>query len=193
MIDNESDPGLCGIAFKEWAGVCEAIGAGRQSLIVRKGGIAEGPSGFVPEHSAFWLYPTHVHEAQQGLKGELASTVAPTIPSDRVEMKTLVRVEHVRFVSDLDALARLAEHHVWTEETVRKRFEYRKPGLWVLLVRAFRQVPGHLVRITPEQAGCKTWVTLETRLPTAGLAPVLEHDRHTKRLARIMMALGQEP
>ena len=30
------------IGFKEWAIVCEALGRGRQSVILRKGGIAEG-------------------------------------------------------------------------------------------------------------------------------------------------------
>src|SRR5690349_18365047 len=61
-------PGSCRVAFKEWSGVCDALVEGRQSLIVRKGGIAEGPRGFAPEHAAFWLYPTHVHEAEQGLR-----------------------------------------------------------------------------------------------------------------------------
>ena len=37
-------PETCSIAFKEWAGVCAALAEGRQSLIVRKGGIAEGPA-----------------------------------------------------------------------------------------------------------------------------------------------------
>ena len=61
-------PDSCSVAFKEWAGVCDALADGRQSLILRKGGIAEGPRGFVPEHSTFWLYPTRVHEAGQGLR-----------------------------------------------------------------------------------------------------------------------------
>src|SRR5881227_1925455 len=61
-------PDACAVAFKEWAGVCDALGTGRQSLILRKGGVSEGPGGFRPEHPAFWLYPTHVHEAEQGLK-----------------------------------------------------------------------------------------------------------------------------
>ena len=34
------------IAFKEWAIICEALGAGVQSIILRKGGIHEGREGF---------------------------------------------------------------------------------------------------------------------------------------------------
>ena len=63
-------PESCGIAFKEWASVCDALLEGRQTIILRKGGISEGtaPGVFVPEHSEFWLYPTWVHQAEQGVR-----------------------------------------------------------------------------------------------------------------------------
>ena len=64
----------CAVAFKEWAGICDALIAGRQSIVVRKGGISEsaGPGVFVPEHSEFWLFPTWVHQAEQGLSARTA-------------------------------------------------------------------------------------------------------------------------
>jgi len=58
------------------ARICDALAEGRQSLILRKGGIAEGPRGFVPEHDTFWLYPTHVHQAEQGLRHATADVDA---------------------------------------------------------------------------------------------------------------------
>ncbi len=33
--------------FKEWSSVCQAIADGRQTIIIRKGGIAEGRDGFM--------------------------------------------------------------------------------------------------------------------------------------------------
>jgi hypothetical protein len=42
------------MAFKEWAVVCEALGSGRQSVILRKGGIAEGREGFAFLHREFF-------------------------------------------------------------------------------------------------------------------------------------------
>ena len=42
--------------------MCEALGAGRQSIILRKGGIAEGREGFSFKHSQFFLFPTWFHE-----------------------------------------------------------------------------------------------------------------------------------
>ena len=59
------------IAFKEWAAVCRALADGTQTVILRKGGIAEVGGEFKPEHSRFWLYPTHYHEQHRhGLKPE---------------------------------------------------------------------------------------------------------------------------
>ncbi len=55
---------LCRTAFKEWAAVCAALSAGRQTVILRKGGIAEGPGGFQPEHGEFWLLPTRFTSGQ---------------------------------------------------------------------------------------------------------------------------------
>ncbi|MCX7421045.1 MAG: DUF1802 family protein, partial [Planctomycetia bacterium] len=50
------------IAFKEWAVVCAALAQGRQSLILRKGGIHEGCESFRVQHDEFWLYPTAFHQ-----------------------------------------------------------------------------------------------------------------------------------
>ena len=48
-------------AFKEWQVIVEALGAGEQILILRKGGIAEGREGFSVQESRFWLFPTQFH------------------------------------------------------------------------------------------------------------------------------------
>ena len=60
------------IAFKEWAVICRALAEGRQSLILRKGGIAEAGGQFRPEHDRFLLYPTYFHEQHHtGTKADL--------------------------------------------------------------------------------------------------------------------------
>jgi hypothetical protein len=50
------------VGFKEWANVCEALGRGEQTVLLRKGGIAEGRDGFGFRHSGFFLFPTFFHE-----------------------------------------------------------------------------------------------------------------------------------
>ncbi len=122
-------PPTCGIAFKEWSGVCSALASGRQSLILRKGGIAEESGAFRPEHPVFWLFPTHLHEQQQGLREPV-----PELPAGEgvVTLPALVVVSRVEWLDDPARLEALVDLHIWSDETISKRFVYRRPGLWVL-------------------------------------------------------------
>src|SRR3954463_14224692 len=115
-------PDSCPVAFKEWAGVCDALGSGRQSLILRKGGVAEGPGGFRPEHPAFWLYPTQVHEAEQGLRTPTRPMAAD--PPGVVAINSLAVVEWTGRVDRVEQLATIEGLHDWTEATVLGRFHY---------------------------------------------------------------------
>jgi hypothetical protein len=56
------------VGFKEWAIVCEALGRGRQSIILRKGVIAEGRDGFSFRHREFFLFPTYFHEQPEKVR-----------------------------------------------------------------------------------------------------------------------------
>ncbi len=187
-------PPACPVAFKEWAGVVAALADGRQSLILRKGGIdeAEGPGRFRAEHDAFWLYPTWVHQAQQGLRVD-----APEPPDDLeafVPLTSLARVVDVARLDDPDLLPKLEPFHVWTEETVARRFRYRQPGLWVLTVRVFQRPKPLRWPVTPAQAGCKTWVDLEGEPPSQdGLTPALgdaEFDRRREAIRETLASRG---
>jgi hypothetical protein len=195
LVSGSAPAGWCAVAFKEWAGVCDALLQGRQSIIVRKGGIREGPGpgGFVPEHAEFWLYPTAVHQAQQGLRqADEAVPPQPADPGGSLPIRALARVELIGYVRDEATLPALEGFHVFTAETIRKRFHYRTPGLWVLGTRIWRREPALAIRATPEQAGCKTWVDLDTALPTAGLVPVLDDDAWAGRLARLRSVLDRD-
>jgi hypothetical protein len=185
-------PATCGVAFKEWAGICDALVAGRQSLIVRKGGIAEGPHGFVPEHEAFWLYPTRVHEAAQGLRDTPAGSAKPVeAPPGTVQLRALAVVDSIAFVDREETLPALRDLHAWSDETIAGRFRYRRPGLWVLGVRVFaRRGEPHLLAVTAEQAGCKTWVSLDPPPETAGAEPVLDDADFARRREQLEAALG---
>ncbi|MEW4567242.1 DUF1802 family protein [Tautonia sp. JC769] len=188
----ESFPPACAIAFKEWAGVCDALAQGRQSLILRKGGIAEDAGVFRPEHSSFWLYPTHLHEVQQGLRDDGPPTSARAVPPGMLELPALVQVECLVWVDDVDRLDAVSELHVWTAETVLKRFAYRKPGLWVLGVRVFRAEPPPRIVVTPEQTGCKSWVPLGDPVGTDTLIPTLDDRTLDHRLERIRALAGAD-
>lgn len=181
-------PPTCDVGFKEWSGVCAALASGRQTLILRKGGIAEEGGRFTPEHGVFWLYPTRIHEAQQGLREE---PVAEDTPADAsvVPIRSLAVVDSVHLIEREDELDRLEPFHVWTDETVHKRFHYRRPGLWVLSVRVWNRPGAEVIRPTVEQLGCKTWVQLESSISTDGLTSALEDVAWQTARERLIAAI----
>jgi len=165
---------MLNVAFKEWASICAKLANGEQSLILRKGGISEENGEFKPEHPRFWLYPTYFHEPEGSERP----------PPGKVILSHWVEVTGVTYQEKLEPLLNLRGLHGWTEETVRQRYAYRSPGLYVLTLKVFRG-PRHEVIESPEYAGCKTWVHLADPLSTEGSSPVLSEAEHDRAAAEI--------
>jgi hypothetical protein len=180
------------IAFKEWAVICAALAEGWQSLIVRKGGIHEGPGGFQIERDEFWLFPTYEHQQADALideAGPLLKQVERDRPSaEFVRIGLYAVVEEVIEVRDPIILPSLTGLHIWSDRTVDQRFHYKRSGLFVLCVRIYALPQSIEIPKSPHFVGCRTWVDLPTGLSTAGLKPVLTDDEFSRRLAAIQVA-----
>jgi hypothetical protein len=176
-------------AFKEWAAICAALAQGRQTLILRKGGIAEDAADFRVEHTRFWLYPTYVHQQQGGVKpaalGLLEEAERDQPPPGKVRLQHWCEVTGIYRVHDL-LLAQLLDHlHLWSEDTVTKRFQYRTPGLNVLVVRVHCAAATHEIDETAAYAGCKSWVALDQALPDEPAVPVMSDERFERIVKQI--------
>lgn len=181
------------IGFKEWALVCDALGRGDQSIILRKGGIAEGRSGFRFQHEEFLLFPTLFHEQVARLKLP-PETPLPTRPEDgQIEIRYAVRVEWTHDIIDLAVALRLAPFHLWQDEIVEERFRYEeKQGLGISLafVRVLRLSEPFVFPDAPRYGGCRSWVTLP-ELPSAiGTHEVLDGKTHREREQNIRALFG---
>lgn len=164
-------------AFKEWAVICRALAEGRQALILRKGGVAETAGAFHLEHARFWLYPTYTHQQRDGIQPD-ALPLLEQVESEKpapgtIRLSHFAEVTGVYLVNDLVRAMVLAHLHIWADDTVQKRFEYRAPGLYVMPVRIYRAATAHDLPELPVYHGCRSWVELEQDLPTDGAAPVL--------------------
>src|SRR5215207_4603058 len=121
-----SVPDQLNVALKEWHTVCRALATGRQTILLRKGGISESMSGFEVEHRQFLLFPTYVHQQLAMLKPEAHAGFQPhasepsTITIDlAAEVTDIVQLNHR---AQMDAL----EHeHIWTPPLIDMRFNYR--------------------------------------------------------------------
>lgn len=171
-------------AFKEWAVICAALAQGRQALILRKGGIAEESGEFQVEHQCFWMFPTYTHQQQTGVRAD-ALDLLHEVETNRPPAG-IVRLSHwaevtgiYRLRDELPALL-LSHLHCWSDDTVRQRFAYRTPGLYVLAVRVHQAHSMMEIADTPEYQGCKSWVHLQEAIPTEGSTPVLSDERYDK-------------
>lgn len=182
-------------AFKEWAVICAALGEGRQSVILRKGGIHEGRAGFHIAHSELWLFPTWLHqiepdtltpEAQPLLERALAERPS----SAQIPLQYYAVVQQVHEIQDESLLPRLEGLHLWSHRTVVNRFHYRQPGLFALAVRVYRLPEAIWIPDSPHFGGCRTWVDLPRELETAGCEPVLSDAEFEERNAALSQALA---
>jgi hypothetical protein len=193
--DRVADEAPCAVAFKEWAAVCLALGAGEQILILRKGGLREGADGFQVAHRRFWLYPTRFHEDAAHLSASAAKWLEPAQrlvpPPGQIWLRHLVDVTDVVFLPRLAGVERLSAWHGWSNETVRNRFHYREPGLFALVVRVAVRSEAWTLPETPAMAGCRSWVDLPIQLPTTGLQASLPFREFTTRREALCAELRQ--
>ncbi len=176
--------------FKEWTLICDALGRGEQSIILRKGGIAEGRAGFRFLHDEFLLFPTLFHEQVAKLK--LPSDTP--LPAPRVdgqhEIHYRARVEWTEDVTDWGKVRALAPFHLWQETEVEKRFRQdEKPGVSLAFVRVARLGEPFIFPDSPRYGGCRSWIPLPELPAGAGAADVLDEAAHRQREQQIRALL----
>ena len=180
------------IAFKEWTLICDALGRGAQSIILRKGGIAEGRAGFRFQHEEFLLFPTLFHEQVNRLKLP-AETPLPAARADgQIEIRYRVRVEWTRDLADLSVVQRLAPFHLWRDEIIDERFRYdEKEGLSLAFVRVLKLDPAFAFPDAPRFGGCRSWVEVPNPPPETAFESVLSDAEHRQRERDIRSVLGE--
>lgn len=172
------------IAFKEWGAVCAALGQGRQSVLIRKGGIHEGQQGFRVDHREFWLFPTRFHQGAEQLQSEFSDLLQAPLAIEPASGKMMLAlyavVENVLEIKEPSSLSQLNSIQVLNQETIAQRFEYKNPGLFVLLVRAYQLSQPFEIENETRYGGCRSWVELSQEYPTSNLIPVIS-DEEFKR------------
>jgi hypothetical protein len=178
-------------ALKEWSAAVHAMLDGRQTVLLRKGGIHE--KRFRLDSSHFLFFPTVAHSHAQRVRPEHRQLLAPSAddstPTDivlRAGAKVVAAVE----VNQPERLEEIEPLHIWTQKSVRDdRLDFRpKHRLTVLVVQVSPLLEPERLPRKPEYAGCTSWVPLPVN-PMWG-TPV--HDDATLRevAARVRDSVG---
>jgi hypothetical protein len=179
-------------ASKEWSVICRALGEGRQILILRKGGIEEGPEGFAVTDEEFLLFPTLLHQSAEGVIPPWREAVATSRGPDsgKVVITPCAQVASWVQIREFDKLHSLREFHIWSDDLVSERFHrWSRDNVFALLVRVHELGRPAIIDSVERYSGCKSWITLEESVVTDGLRPILSNEEFGEREDRIMEAM----
>lgn len=182
------------VGFKDWSLICDALGQGRQSLILRKGGIVEGRQGFRFKHEAFFLFPTQFHQQAERVRPDTLATLVRTPPADEgtVAIRYFFALEWAEWIDDWETVARLEPFHVWREDVIRERFNYDEPqGVQCAFGRTYRLETPWMFADRSAFGGCRSWLTLpEFPAETFSMYPVLNDEQHVETARTVRAALN---
>jgi len=160
-------------ALKEWSAAVRALLDGRQTVLLRKGGIHEkrfalpDVAGSAASATAprFLLFPTVAHSHRERVRPEhrdLLGAAAADSTDEALVVRAGAKVVAAVEVNRPEAIDEIASLHIWTAESVRAdRLDFRpKHRLTVLVVQASPLVEPVRLPRAPEYAGCKSWVPL---------------------------------
>ncbi|MEB3022287.1 DUF1802 family protein [[Mycobacterium] crassicus] len=178
-------------ALKEWSAVVHALLAGRQSVLLRKGGIHE--KRFAVAADDFLLFPTVAHSHAERVRPQhqdLLGSAAGDCEDDRVLVRAAARVVAALPVNRPEGLAAIEDLHIWTGGSVRAdRLDFRpRHRLAALVVQVLPLVEPVWLPRSPDYAGCTSWV--QTPIRAQRSAPVCDDRTLAEVAARVRDAVG---
>jgi hypothetical protein len=159
------------LAFKEWSYIVDALGKGKQNLIIRKGGLREPDSSFQLAGQEFLLFPTLYHQATESIKPEWL----PFLKGDtyhqkegKVLIKYFARIADAKIISDKAVLQKLNAYHAWKPEVISERFDRWESQVHLLIVQVFELGAALELDLLPEYEGCLSWLNIDRNIEFIG-------------------------
>ena len=161
-------------ALKEWATVVKALEQGKQTVILRKGGILETASGFNIKSKKFFLFPTWEHQEIKYVKPKFHNFLKDVLNNKPDEgFNRITSYAEILFEKDIESnetISDLSPFHIWSDEYIQERRNWmpEKP-MKVLFLRTIR-IPEFNLPLQPEFSGCKSWIELNSNFQEGQLA-----------------------
>lgn len=172
--------------LKEWATVVKALEDGRQSILLRKGGILDVPSGFNIESEKFLLFPTYEHQTKENLKNRDEKYLEMVENSKQNnDFNIITSYAEVLYQKDIqkdEQIKKLSDFHIWSDAYIdtRKNWKPEKP-IKAMFLKVFKISPIQ-VPIKSEFHGCKSWIEINANISEG--QPVLNCSELDSRLKK---------
>jgi hypothetical protein len=181
--------------LKEWAVTVRALELGEQVVLLRKGGIAEKARRFKPHHQDFLLFPTFEHQNPESLKDRyhplLKETLRYSSKESIVPISSWAHVEKTLPIHALQRLLRISDEHIWSEEEVKGRYQWKpERPLYLLLLRVHRLPETVELDLLRQYGGCRSWIEVVEPVAVEGSEPVLDDEAFAERAKRVEEHVG---
>jgi hypothetical protein len=180
-------------ALKEWAVATRALEQGNTVLLLRKGGIHERGGVFTVAQSQVLLYPTYEHQKPHLLKAEYADQVEPVASGwhpETVRIGAWAEITHVFPVTREAQVAALLPYHIWNENFVVERFNWKPDSpIYVLLLRTYQLRQTHFIPYQTKYGGCKSWIDLAEPIAVSDSTTVLSDNIYRQEVEKIKQTL----
>ena len=177
--------------LKEWATVIKALENGKQTIILRKGGILETASGFNVESKKFLLFPTWEHQETKHVKPEFHGFLKNVLDNKPDEgfnkISSYAEVLDEKNIETKTIIDKLSEFHVWSDSYIEERRNWKpeKP-LKVVFLRTYK-IPEIRIALKPEFEGCKSWIELNSnQISGQSVLTDLEIETELKKFMEIV-------
>ena len=158
--------------LNEWNATIEALGQGKQSILIRKYGT---------NVTDFLLYPTvsyalkddYLDSFQEDYKDFVKNNTYPNKKDSKLEVKYYAKVEKVVEKSS-SRIGTLNNYHIWTRNHVKSYLGNSKAQIWILRVYELDE-PQYLTRTR----GMK-YANVDKEISIENLKPVLSDDDFEK-------------
>ena len=169
------------VALKEWAVIVKAIKLGCHHLLLRKGGLADKKQEFNLEQDKFFLFPTYEHQEIQFIQSKVHAlynqALKNYISEDELLIECWAEVKGVFKVSDLKILKQLEPYHIWSEEYLKMRLNYKpEKNLFLLLLRTYQLKNPQRIKNLTRYSGCRSWIQLEDEISLDPSTPILSEN-----------------
>jgi len=184
---------LTTLALKEWAAVAAALLDGRQTVLLRKGGIHE--KRFEVGSGPFVLFPTVAHSHAERVRPEhrdVLAAGAADVEEGRFTVRAGLTLADAVAVARPERLDEIADLHIWTADSIREdRLEFRpRHALHALVVRAVELPEPVTLDRVEAYGGCRSWLDLPVGWDGRSGRQVHDEDRLHADAARVRAALA---
>lgn len=166
------------ICLKEWNAVIEALGAGKQSILIRK---------YKTNLESFLLYPTFSYTRnddylklfKKKYKNFVKDNALPVKEGKKGEIKYYAKVEKV-IEKPSKRIGTVAQHHIWAKEHLNSYLKKKSMFIWVL--RVYKLKSPILAETNPHAI---IYSKLDKRISLENSKPVLSDNEFQKVLDEI--------